>query len=257
MESEHGRLRRLVLGIEDLDGASREEALAHLEQCPECRRLRDQVLAAEAVIRSVGLLPEAPSVADPAADASLEALLGTVPRSRFTPFRMVPLALAAVLALALVALGPLVRSSGPVRELRIGSPLVLRGNPADATDLQQGVSFRMARTGYPVLVHVDGAGNARLLYPAPGEVPALYREGELVLLPPPESARDWRAGLAPGCETYLLSVTEAAAPPGSGSLELLRFGASAGPRPAAVEATRRRLDDAFGNVAVRNHPDCP
>ncbi len=254
MKSDHGRLRRLVLGCEDLDGPLRDEALAHLEGCPECRRLRDQVLAAEAVIRSVGRLPEAEPAGDPAAEASLEALLGKASKSRFSPSRVVPLALAAVLAL--VALAPLLGPSSPVRDLQAGSPLVLRGDPSGAAALRHGVSFRLESPGHPVLVHVDGAGDARLVYPRQGEVPALFPEGELVFLPPPGTAADWRGNLAPGCETYVLAVTAADAPPAAGSLASFLFSASSGPRRDAVDAARRRLEAAFGNAAVCDDPDC-
>jgi len=254
MNSDHGRLRRLVLGCEDLDGPLRDEALAHLEECPDCRRLREQVLAAEAVIRSVDRLPEAEPAPDPAAKASLEALLGTVPRSRFTPARVVPLALAAVLAL--VALAPLLGPSSPVRDLQVGSPLVLRGDSGAAADLRHGVSFRLEKAGYPVLIHVDGAGDARLIHPRQGEEPALYPAGEPVFLPPPGVAADWRENLAPGCETYVLAVSAADEPPEAQSLESFIFKASPGPRRDAVGDLRRRLKDAFGNAAVCEDPDC-
>ncbi|MGD9546440.1 MAG: hypothetical protein AB7V45_02725 [Candidatus Krumholzibacteriia bacterium] len=255
MNSDHGRLRRLVLGCEDLEGSQREEALAHLAECPDCRRLREQVLAAEAVIRSVERLPEAEPAPDPAAKASLEALLGAVSGSRFTATRVVPLALAA--ALALVALAPLLGPSSPVRDLQVGSPLVLRGDSGAAADLRHGVSFRLNEAGYPVLIHVDGAGDARLLHPRQGEAPALYPEGELVFLPRPGAAGDWRENLAPGCETYVLAVIAADEPPEAQSLESFILKASPGPRRDAVGDLRRRLKDVFGNAAVRDDPDCP
>lgn len=254
MKQDHARLRRLVLGYEDLGGSLRDEALAHLAECSDCRRLRDRVLAVEAVIRSVKPLPATEPAPDPAAEASLEELLGAAPRSRYSPSRNVPLALAAMLAL--IVLVPLLRPSDPVRDLRVGSPLVLRGESDAAADLRRGVSFRMERAGYPVLVHVDGAGDARLVYPRPGEAPTLYPEGESVFLPPPDTASDWRKDLAPGCETYILAVGDATAPVQAATLVSFHFVESSDPRGNAVRDVRRRLQAVFGNAAVRDDPDC-
>jgi hypothetical protein len=255
MNDQHRRLRRLVLGCDDLDGALREQALAHLEECRECRELRARVLAAEEAFRSVEPLPEIGPPADAEAAASLDRLLKTGRTSRLPRVgTLVPLALAA--GLALVLLGPLLGPSGPVRDLQMGAPLVLRGHPAAGDALLQGVSFRLEKPGYPVLVHIDGAGDARLVHPRSPEEPAPCPAGERVFLPPPGPPGTWRTEPAPGCETYVLAVADLGSPPSAGSLAALLLDASSGSRRDAVAEVRRRLNAAFGNAAVCNGPDC-
>lgn len=255
MNDRHRRLRRLVLECDDLDGMLRDQALAHLQECHECRDLRDRILAVEEAVRSVAPLPEIGPAPDAAAEASLERLLETVRTGRFPRARaVVPLALVA--GLAAVVLLPLLGPSGPVRDLQVGAPLVLRGDPAVGEELLRGVSFRLERPGYPVLVHIDGAGDARLVFPRPPAAPAPCSADELVFLPPPGSPGAWRDDLAPGCETYVLAVADLDSPPTAGSLTAFLFDASSGSRRDAVGDVRRRLKAAFGNAAACDGPDC-
>jgi hypothetical protein len=109
-----------------------------------------------------------------------------------------------------------------VRDLRIGSPLVLRGEASAPAAEAHGVSFRLTKSGYPVLIHVDGAGAVRLLHPASGAPPTRLGKDRLALLPP-GGADAWRADLAPGTETYLLAVATRE-PPDPRSLQSLLGG---------------------------------
>lgn len=255
MNDRHRRLRRLVLGCDDLDGALRDSALAHLEECRACRDLRERVLALEESVRSVAPLPEVEPAPDAGAAASLDLLMESVRPNRFRGAgAMVCLSLAA--GLALIVLWPLIGPSGPVRDLQVAAPLVLRGSPATSVDPSQGVSFRLEEPGYPVLVHIDGAGDARLVFPRPADAPARYPDGERVFLPPPGSSGAWRADLAPGCETYILAVADLDSPPTTGSLAPFVFTAASGARRDAVGNMRRRLSATFGNAVLCDGAGC-
>ena len=262
MSTEHERLRKLVLVWEDLEGDELAETTAHLLDCESCGRLRERVLAAEAVPRSIAALPAAPeplaafhSAERAQAKASLKALLGeSRGGSQGRPRWLLPLALAAVIVFAAVL--PAQRPRTPVRDLQVGSPLVLRGDQETPAATEHGVSFRLARPGYAVLIHVDGAGAARLVYPAPGEDPVRIGTDQRVLLPPARTGEAWRAGLAPGCETYLLAIAADDAPPDGATLGSLAFSPPRSTRDDAIGAVRRQLADLFGPVVVRSAPDC-
>ena len=148
------------------------------------------------------------------------------------------------MALAIVL--PLLHTGAPVRDLRIGSPLVLRGDATAPAGQEHGVSFRLNRAGYPVLIHIDGAGTARLIHPAAGDTPARFEKGRLVLLPPSGSSA-WREGLAPGDETYLLAVA-VKGPPDS---DLLRTwpAAASRTRGESIRAAEARLVQIAGPVS--------
>ena len=257
MTSECTRLRRLILVEEELGEQELAEARRHLQACPACRALRARVLAVEDAVRSVAALPETP---DPLASSSevervqardsLAALLAaqeTRPPRRWR--RAPPLALAAVVALAVIL--PVLQLGSPVRDLRVGSPLVLRGDAETPAGGTHGVSFRLKKSGYPVLVHIDGDGAARLIHPAAGAPPALLAKDRLVLLPPGEEAV-WRADLAAGPETYLLAVATKG-PPDREHLQAL-LPVAAGSRQDAIRAVTAQLSDAVGKVSRCDDP---
>lgn len=257
MTSECTRLRRLVLVEEELGEQELAEARRHLQECPACRALRARVLAVEDAVRSVAALPETP---DPLAASSevervqardsLAALLAaqeTRPPRRWR--RAPPLALAAVVALAVIL--PVLQRGSPVRDLRVGSPLVLRGDTETPAGGTHGVSFRLKKSGYPVLVHIDGDGAARLIHPAVGAPPALLAKDRLVLLPPGGEAV-WRADLADGPETYLLAVATKG-PPDREHLQAL-LPVAAGSRQEAIRAVTAQLSDAVGKVSRCDDP---
>lgn len=259
MTHEHERLRQLVLCLEDLDGDERQQAEAHLAGCVDCARLRARVLAVEARVRMVPALPDA---SDPLvgfgdderaqARASRERLLaGQRNDFRRKLRRIMPLALAAVAATAVLA--PLAARRPILRDVQIGSPLVLRGGTPPAADF--GLGFRMARAGYPVLLHVDAAGRVRLLYPALNDPAARFVRDQLVLLPPPDDGDAWRANVPTGCETYLLAA--ALVPPGPQALFDLASLPPAPTRAEAVRAASRRLADLVGKVVRRDAEGCP
>ncbi len=261
MNADHLRLRGLVLVLEDLEADEHRDAAAHLQACAECRHLRERLLAAEDTLRDVsGLaadddpLAEATTLERAQAAASLAALLaGQRKRFRLRLRRIMPLAIAATIVFAAVL--PTLGRRSPVRDLAVGSPLVLRGDESAPAATPHGVSFRLARDGYPVLIHVDGAGVARVVHPAAGEAPALVPAGQLVLLPPPRSSPGWRADLAPGCETYLLAIATDAAP----DTRLLAALAAAPPEESHATAVRlatKRLGKLVGTVVRRDADGC-
>ena len=258
MNVDHARLRGLVLALEELEAPEQVEAEAHLHACGDCRRVRDHLLAAERRLRDVpGLsatddpLATASSLERAQAQASLTALLASQrTRFRLRLRRIMPLAIAATIVFAAVL--PTLGRRSPVRDLAIGSPLVLRGDAQSPAAAAHGVSFRLVHDGYPVLIHVDGAGVARVLHPAPGTTPARVPADQLVLLPPPRSSMDWRTGLAPGCETYLLAIATDAAP----DLSALRTAPAGASRDAAVRDAAKQLRRLVGAVVRRDGPGC-
>ena len=188
------------------------------------------------------------------AAASLAALLaGQRAGFRLRLRRIMPLAIAATIVFA--ALLPTFGRRSPVRDLVIGSPLVLRGGANAPAAAEHGVSFRLARAGYPVLVHIDGAGVVRVIHPAPGETPARVPADQLVLLPAPQSSNDWRADLAPGCETYLLAVATDDAPEAA-ALAALAATTPAESHGAAVRRASKQLGKLVGTVLRRDGPGC-
>ncbi|NTV03496.1 hypothetical protein HGA89_01085 [bacterium] len=257
MTSECTRLRQLILVEEDLDAVESSEVRRHLRACPACRTLRERVLAVEDAVRSVAALPEAPDplaalsqIERRQARSSLAVLLftqGGRPLPRW--WRPLPLALAAVVAFAIVL--PVLQRGAPVRDLRIGSPLVLRGEASAPAAEAHGVSFRLTKSGYPVLIHVDGAGAVRLLYPAFGAPPTRLGKDRLALLPP-GGADAWRADLAPGTETYLLAVATRE-PPNPRSLQSL-LGVSTRSREQTIRDVAERLCAYVGEVSRLDDP---
>lgn len=261
MAPDHAHQRRLILGHEDLEGDERAEADAHLAQCATCRRLLDRVLAAEAAVRSVASLP---ATGDPLAGLSdVERAQARISRDslrkdgperslfRFRPRRLLQFAIAAVMVFAVLL--PVLHHGTPVRDLQIGSPLVLRGGDDEPAATEHGVSFRLARAGYPVLIHVDGAGVARLVFPAPGTPPSRFAKGQQALLPPPQAGLRWRDALAAGCETYLLAIATGPTPPDLSTLTHLPTAAS---RDDALRAASKRLVRLAGPVARRDASNC-
>ncbi len=257
MTSECTRLRQLILVEEDLEAQELSEVRRHLQGCSACRALRERVLAVEDAVRSVAALPETPDplaalsrIERRQARSSLAVLLFTHGGRQFPWWwRSLPLALAAVVAFAIVL--PALQRGAPVRDLRIGSPLVLRGEASAPAAEAHGVSFRLTKSGYPVLIHVDGAGAVRLLHPAFGAPPTRLGKDQLALLPPGgEDA--WRADLAPGAETYLLAVATRE-PPDPGRLEAL-LTVSTGSREQTIREVAERLSAAVGEVSRRDGP---
>jgi hypothetical protein len=247
--------------FEELDADERRDAEAHLRDCAECRRLRERLVAAEGTLRAVpGLsadedpLAAASELERAQAGASLAALLA----GQRTPFRsrlrrIMPLAIAATIVFVTVL--PILGRRSPVRDLAVGSPLVIRGDEDSPAATEFGVSFRLTRAGYPVLIHIDGAGVARLIYPAPDEAPTSVPADRLVLLPPPRSSQAWRAELAPGCETYLLAIATDSVPD-AGTLAALNAAAAGGSRDDAVRGAAKRLGKMVGTVLRRDGPGC-
>lgn len=262
MTTDHDRLRGLALVLEDLEGDELALARDHLAGCAECAGLRERVTAAEARMRAVpGLSAAREPLASlspaerAAADVSRRALVAgavTDGRGRRKTWpRLLPMALAA--GAALIVLGPSLTGRGPVRDLRLGSPLVLRGEAS--TTPPRGVSFRLARSGYPVLLHVDAGGAVRLLHPAPASPSPPLAAGTLVLLPPPESGDAWRSGLTPGCGTYLLAVATGR-PPTPAQLAALATLTTGGDRRAAARGAERLLRETIGAVERLDDEDC-
>ncbi|MEZ4386075.1 MAG: hypothetical protein R3D98_00575 [Candidatus Krumholzibacteriia bacterium] len=265
MKTDHAELRRMVLMLEDLDDAERRVAADHLAGCDACARLREGVLRAEGVARAVAGLPAADD--DPLAGlseaeraqarASLGTLLaggGAAGARRRLLHRVIPLALAA--AAALLILLPGVGERTPVQDLQIGSPLVLRGAPGSPATIEHGLSFRLRHDGFPVVLHVDGAGTVRLIHPSPGSPPRKWSQGERVLLPSPDRQAVWRSALTPGCETYLLAIATKHAPTAADLAALAALPPAAG-RDEAVRAASRRLGELVGTVARRDAAGCP
>lgn len=260
MTTDHDRLRRLALVLEDLEGDDLARASAHVEQCAECAGLRARLTAAEARMRAVPGLPAAPDplatlsaddrAAARASRAALVAGAGGGSRAPRWP-RLLPMALAAAAAFALLV--PALAPRGTIRDLRLGSPLVLRGE--DAASPSRGVSFRLSRAGYPVLVHVDAGGSVRLLHPAGGEAARPIAAGVAVLLPRPELGDAWRSGLTPGCGTYLLAVATER-PPATAQLAALAAITTTGGPALAVREAARRLRDLAGEVERLDDEGC-
>jgi hypothetical protein len=261
MISDHARLRSLVLMFEELEAGERQETDAHLHTCADCRRLRERLLAAESTLRAVpGLSADEDSLASASpleraqASASLASLLaGQRTRFRLRLRRIMPLAIAATIVF--VAMLPTIGRRSPVRDLAVGSPLVIRGDEDSPAATEFGVSFRLTHAGYPVLIHVDGAGVARLIHPVPGEAPASVPADQLVLLPPPRSSAVWRADLAPGCETYLLAVATEAVPD-AGTLAALPAELAGSSRDDAVRGAAKRLGKLVGAVVRLDGTGC-
>lgn len=257
MNSDCSKLRRLILVEEDLEPQERDGVREHLQRCAACRALRDRLLAAESVARSVESLPETDAplaslseVERAQARASLAALLAAQGRRPLPRWRRpLPLALAAVVALAIVL--PVLQRGAPVRDLRIGSPLVLRGEAAAPAAEAHGVSFRLTKSGYPVLIHIDGAGAVRLLHPAFGVPPARLAKDRLALLPP-GGTDAWRADLAPGTETYLLAVATRE-PPEPRRLQAL-LAVSTRSREQTIRDVAERLCAYVGEVSRLDGP---
>ncbi len=260
MSREHDQLKEMILVLEDLDGGERKSAEEHLGACASCRRLRERLLEAEAAGRDTNPLPleDTPltsltEIERAQAGSSLSALLNPASRRRARRTRWIaPLALAA--ALVLVALAPHLRRDSMVHDLRIGSPLVLRDAAHDPAASKHGVSFRLRLAGYPVLVHVDGDGIGRLVYPSPGELPGLRPAGKLILLPPPAMLHTWRSGIAPGRETYILAVFDPDSPPGREELAALSNLEPGADRGETIRRFHRMLKTAGATVVRLDAP---
>lgn len=262
MTTEHERLRGQVLVLEDLEGDELAQATAHLESCRDCADVRARLTAAEARMRAVpGLsaardpLASLPPAERAAAAASREAILagagaGGNGRARSWP-RLLPMALAA--GAALVFLVPTLADRSPVRDLQLGSPLVLRGDEAVAP--ARGVSFRLSRPGYPVLLHIDAGGKVRLLHPATAEPTRPVAAGAAVMLPTPEQGDAWRSGLTSGCGTYLLAVATERPPVPERLAAFAALSTDGDPR-AAVRGAASLLRDTVGAVERLDDEGC-
>ncbi len=256
MSREHDRLKQMILVLEDLDGAERKSEEEHLDACVSCRRLRERLLEAEATGRDTDPLPleDAPlnrltEIERAQARSSLSAILNPGTRRRARSIRWIaPLAVAA--ALVLVALAPHLRRDSAIYDLRVGSPLVLRDAADEPAASRHGVSFRLRSAGHPVLVHVDGEGVGRVVYPSPDELPRLRAAGKLILLPPPAGEDMWRSSLAPGRETYILAVFDPDSPPGREGLEALSNLEPGADRGETIRRFYRMLEYA-GSAVVR------
>lgn len=254
MTTEHERQRGLALVLEDLEGDELAQATAHLASCRTCAELRARLSSAEARMRAVpGLsaardpLASLPPADRAAAAASLQAMLagaGAGGHGRARPWpRLLPMALAA--GAALIFLVPALVDRGPVRDLQLGSPLVLRGD--DAAAPAPGVSFRLSRPGYPVLLHIDAGGEVRLLHPVPTGPMRQVAAGAAVMLPTPEQGDAWRSALTPGCGTYLLAVATEQ-PPAPERLAAFAALSTDGDQRAAVRGAANLLRDTVGAV---------
>ncbi|MCP4290973.1 MAG: hypothetical protein GY780_03950 [bacterium] len=231
-DKKHEEFKKLILGYEDLVDNDRLLADKHLLNCVSCREMLTNLQKVEREsFQSEGLSLEKPLHGLPEEDhrqaqKSLNELKkknsqskpGKNPR-RLIPW--VPLALAASLLLVFFV-SPLSNDNN-IQNFQMGSPLVLRGESGSGT-LQYGVSFQLKRAGYPVLFHLDGAGEIRIISPDPGRNILIAEPGKWHYLPFVEldsngsSKNEWRKDLASGPETYLLSVSELS-PPNKQQLE--------------------------------------
>lgn len=261
MNRDHERIRRQVLGLEDLEGDQRQQALQHLETCAACRHLRERLLQAEASIRDFARVPAndddplrgLTSLGRAQARASLAALTATRRRRGAVNLKGLATFAAATVLLAAI-LVPLQRQRSPLEELRVGSPLVLRGQAVLDAATEHGVSFRLRKASYPVLLHIDAAGAVRVLYPPAGAEPVLHEAGRLLLLPPPGSVPDWRASLPAGRETYLLGLAPAGGPPAIDHILGLAGGASGVGREEVATRVRQRLQVVCSHVERLDAP---
>lgn len=237
MTEPHDDQRANVLALEDLDGPDREVALAHLETCPECRSLREALLAREALARPAGSLPPPARwdalVIDDMSHAgerrSLAALLQReASRGSGRPARrpawqwLVPAAAAAVITLLLVSrprspepspadtAAP--RAAAPsapvaVTGLMIAPGSGMRGGAGDTWRTGDAFTLRFAlATSAPVVVvHVDPRGVAALLVPdSASDAAPVLGPGEVVL-PPSDAALRWTFEGVTGTESFLIA----------------------------------------------------
>lgn len=184
---------------------------------------------------------------------------------RWMTWTLVPAAAAAVVAVLLLVLGPgevgmcpgdlqLVAVSG----LRAGETLAGRATvPVDGVMLpvwHTGEAFRLrfalAAPGYPVIVHVDPAGRAALLYPVEAsEPPARFPAGASIEVPTRPSEGEWMFEGQTGPETFLVAVQETN--PGWADLAaaLESLSPTAGGRAAVVDEARAWLKRRVGPVS--------
>jgi len=252
--NEHDRHRALVLSIDDLSGAAREEATRHLETCASCRELVRAIDAAERGRSLVGSLPEAagplPEAARFAERRSLEALLRKVPdrarpqpRARWVPWSAF-VAAAAVLFLLYPTLGDrsrtglavdVIAASGPrgtsapmtqaggARAVRAGDPLVL--------------SIRSSRPAHLAIVRLDPAGS---LVPLAVGKEAFRVEAGVSELPPPRDP-PWLLPNAPGSYTFFVVELTPAARESDTWIEAAQAALLDAPERSRREAVRSAL----------------
>jgi hypothetical protein len=292
MRTEHGRLRDLVLTLEELDGDERREAEAHLAACGACRALLDGVRRAEDRARESGTLPDLANAAtyrlDEAdrqeAEASLRALherLG-LERASATPARVPPklhasregrvfrlrprpahgaaaLVAAAAVLIAVLTLWP--RPAGPPPSLlgdaRIAPTSTLRG--VQPSGWHTGDAFvlelDLALPASLVVFHVDPSGRITRLHPGGTGVEPERRPAGRVTLPTAETATEWRFEGETGAETFVIA---AIARPDR-AREALAAGDAVAPgtraeRLRALQAALEKPSGAVRTIEVRHEP---
>jgi hypothetical protein len=275
--SEHEKLRRLVLAWEELDEAERAAASAHLAECPSCRELLARFEQRECEPGPRGALPNDAPALDPAdlarAEASRHALLerlgvgepaSVVPRParprrgwapRVVRWAWLAPAAAAAAVIAVVWLAsPRPDAREVVQELVAVRPGTVRGEgspaaPRDGT-WRTGEAFelrvRLARPGWPALVHVGPDGAVTLLRPAASDTTSV---GAGVRRFGPADAGDaWLLEDPPGDEDLLLGLRTSGPVNRGALLRALEDAEAQAPRAARVDAVRRAIERHAGPV---------
>jgi len=233
--TDHEAQRADVLALEDLAGPDREAALAHLEACPECRSLREALLAREALARPAGSLPPPARwdalVLDDMSQAgerrSLAALLQRQgSRGSERPARRpawtwwVPAAAAAAIAVfvavrpqapqpgappSVVADTPAPQPPAAISGLTLAPGADMRGGSSETwrTGDAFTLSFTLESAAPVIVVHVDPRGVAALLVPdSASDAAPLLGPGAVTL--PPAGVR-WTFEGSPGDESFLVA----------------------------------------------------
>lgn len=240
MTDSHADWVERSLALEDLEGPDREATLVHLQACPECRSLREALLAREAQARPAGSLPpperwDALALDDVSRAGERRSLAALLERERSLgserPARrpalrwLVPAAAAAAIVAVLwtrtpppappapapsgtpAPAPPLAEPSARITGLTIAPGPGLRGGAeagwrtGDAFTLR----FTLERAASVVVVHVDPQGVAALLVPdSPAEPAPRLGPGE-VTLPDPASGERWTFEGEPGAESFLIA----------------------------------------------------
>lgn len=276
MNSEHERLRRLILAWEDLDEVERAAAEAHLVDCEACRALRAHFERRERDVGPRGALPETTPALDPAerqrARASRHALLERLgvgesasplpgaarPRSAWIPRLprwswMAPAAAAAVFAfLWLARTGP--QGDAVLEEFAAVRTSVLRGGDSLAAPLDSawrtGETFelrvRLARPGWPAVVHVGPDGLVTLLRPEEADTSSM--DVGVQRLGPVDAGESWVLEDPPGAEDLFVALRPRGPVDREALLQALRAAERSGTRASRLEAVRRALMRHVGPV---------
>ncbi len=281
MTDTHSDWRERTLALEDLEGPDREAALAHLETCPECRSLREAILAREAQARPAGSLPP-PSRWDALAlddlsrageRRSLAALLEReAHRGRERPARRpafhwwVPAAAAAAVIMAVMTTrtpppspietpGPITSPATPplslpaeVHGLLIAPGPGLRGGVGSKWHTGDAftIDFTLESRSPVIVVHLDPRGAASLLVPDSAGARAPVLGPGLVTLPPEGAGVRWTFEGEPGTETFLIATF--AGPPDVAAVAAALSTIAPGDRAEALRAAYRALASAGARI---------